>query len=143
MVYSGNKKQLNQAYADQIDVKTYLMSQQNVIDLFKGNPPNPNTQTIQDKGETFFYNVQNPSDPRYYLVVELKNKGNKVCWGILENYADGKKVHNIDIPPLSPEMKEPKYIVIRAWPSEQKMPGDYPHLEAKWLKLYTSKGEKS
>jgi hypothetical protein len=140
MIYSGNKKQ-NLAYANQVDVKAYLMSQQNIIDLFEGEAPTPDTQTIPDKGETIFYHEQKSSDPRFYLVIGLKNNGDQICWGILENYSNEKKAHIIDVPPLGPRMKESKYIVIRAYPMDQKMPGDYPHLETKWLNLYTSKGE--
>jgi len=139
MFYSGNKKQLTLTYADQVDTRVYLMSHQNVIDLFEGNSPNPDTQTIPKKKEPFFYNKQNPSDPRFYLVIGLKNNGEQFCCGILQNYANGEKAHTIDIPTLAPRMNDYKYIVIRAWSKEQNMPGDYPQLEAKWFKLYTSK----
>lgn len=135
--YSGNKKQLNPEYASQIELKSYLMSQQNLIDLFEGKSPSPDMQFMHENK----YDTATPSDPRYFLVVRVKNKGDRVIWGMVNCLVEGGKNRKVDIPPLPPKMDEFKNIVLFAYPYDQNIPGPYPQIRTDWYKLYTS-GEK-
>ena len=148
MAYLGNSKYLNPSYASHVEVEAYLMSLQNVIDLFEGNLPNPDTQTIFVDSPIDKNYPHVPSDPRYYLVIRIKNKGPQALWGILDYFVDGQKMREIDVPPLPPEMKDFKNIVLQADFVYQHLPprrgtiGPYPNLETKWKQLYTTQGEK-
>jgi hypothetical protein len=148
MVYAGNPKQLDPAYASQVEVEAYLMSLQNVIDLFEGKPPNPDKATIPVDSPLYKKYPHNPSEPRFYLVIRVKNKGPKALWGVLDYFVEGKKMREIDVPPLPSDMKDFKNIVLQAdfiWkhiPPKIGTFGPYPDLETKWQKLYTVQGEK-
>ncbi len=137
-------KHPNLSYASQIETEVYLMSLQNVIDLFKGMPPNPDRQIIPVDSDSY---PHPPSDPRFYLVIRIKNKGPEVAWGVLDYFVDGKKQRAIEIPPIAPQMDDFKNIVLQAdfiWRHIPPTPGTfgpYPHLEVQWSRLHTS-GEK-
>jgi hypothetical protein len=64
--HTADQKQLNLAYADQIEMEVYLMTQQNVISLFEGNLPKPDTQTILKTSDFYDKPEPDPSDPRFY-----------------------------------------------------------------------------
>lgn len=149
------KREQNLAYADQIEVSAYLMNVQNVIDLFEGKDPDPDCSFVdiddwddhirgpgKSRGSHSVYNE--PTDPRFYLVIKVKNNGPQVAFGVLDYIVNGKKSKSIDVPPLPPKMKEYKNIVLQAhflyrWTSCPNLGsrGPYPHLETKWDKLYT------
>lgn len=135
--YSGNKKQLNPEYASQVELETYLMSQQNLIDLFEGKSPSPDME-FMDKDKNIAANDV-PSNPRYFLVVRVKNKGDQVIWGMVDCSVEDREKRKADIPPLPPKMDEFKNIVVFAY--DRNIPGPYPQIRTDWYKLYTS-GEK-
>ncbi len=142
MIYAGGSKDLNPAYADQIDVELYLMSLPNVIDLFEGKSPNPDTCEITWDEWSKHNNPDDLTRPRTYLVVRLKNRGDQIAWGVLEHTVEGRKIKRmIDVPPLAPQASGFKNIIL--FPGRAKnIPGPYPELKASWLKLYTKNGEK-
>jgi hypothetical protein len=137
----GKKKLLNPGYANQVETEVYLMSDKDVADLFEGKPPHHDMLDIPE--HTFNhpspYLTPKPSDPRFFLVIRLKNKGDQVTWGILDYFIDGKQSRQINIPPLPPHMDEYKNVVLLA---NYILPGPYPTLEAKWQQLYTMQGVK-
>ena len=137
IAYSKKSLAVDLSYADQIEVEAYLMSELNLVDLFEGLSPNPDRQEMEDG----FDKEQKPSDPRFYLVIRVKNKGDIPIYGILEDSVNGKKIREIDVPPLSPNMSDFKNIVLWTYRSERSVPGPYPKIELKWKQIYTLKGE--
>jgi hypothetical protein len=135
----GNKKQLNPHYASQIDAEVYLMSQENVIALFEGNPPNPDTRFIPERTYSQPYVAPQPADPRFFLVVRIRNHGDQAAWGVLNCFVGETEGWNVDIPPIPPEMQGYKNIVLLSNDISQ---GPYPKLELRWEQLYTMQGGK-
>ncbi len=133
MIYAGNRKLLNPDYATQMEVETYLMSQQNVIDLFEGKPPDPDRTTFSKEQ---LWTSPKAFDPRFYLVVRLRNNGDRMAWGVLDYYSDNENISQIDIPPLSPYMTDFKNVVL---PALQINTPEYPQLKSTWHQLYTEK----
>ena len=132
-----DKKFLDMSYADQIDMQVYLMDQERLISLFKGNPPVPGKHITQSKQNVF----PAPTDPYFYLVIRIKNNGNRIVWGSLENHLNETYLRNIDIPPLPPLMEDFTNIVLWWQKPEENLPKDYPNLQIKWKALYTSQGD--
>ncbi len=141
MEYTASQRNLNLAYAGQIETEVYLMTHQNVIDLFEGKPPNPDTQTILQASGLYWKPDPDPADPRFYLVVRLKNKGDQVAWGALDYFVEGKKTRKVEISFLPAHMGDYKNIVLEAIFIDKNFPGPYPHLEVKWQQLFTTRGE--
>lgn len=141
--YRSDKELLNLDYADQVETNVWLMDVQNVINLFEGKPLNIDRHTITVKEWRSEIN-ELITDPRFYLVVGLKNRGDKIAWGVLDYYVNGKKTRQIDVPSLPSHMTKEAYIVIPATPQEdQNIPGPYPDLHIIWQQLYTVDGGSS
>lgn len=133
-----DKNLLDMAYADQIDMEVYLMDQEKLISLFKGNPPESGTH---DPG-VYKNGYPEPEDPYFYLVIRVRNRGDQVAWGCLDNDLNGvRQLEDIDIPPLPPNMSDFTNIVLWWQRSPEYLPDKYPKLEVIWKKLYTSKEE--
>lgn len=143
MIY-GDRKLLNPSYASQVQVETYLMSKQNLIDLFEGKPPNPDTSPFpKNKYLSDYY--EDPFNPRYYLVFRLKNQGDKTAWGSLDLFVEGEKDRRIDIPPLPPNMTDFEIMAVMASAKDRNefsANRNYPAINASWSLLYTKKMEK-
>lgn len=134
----GDPKLLNPSYSDQIQVESYLMSQQNLIDLFEGLPPNPDKRSLTEN-ETW-EELKKPSSPRFYLVLRLKNQGDQIAWGSLDFVVNGKKTRQIDVPPLGPNMSNYEIMALRAGQHDKcqfEIERSYPNLNTKWSLLYT------
>lgn len=141
--YRSDKKRLNLDYADQIETNVWLMDVQNVINLFEGKPLHIDKHTISRKEWRSEIN-ELITDPRFYLVVGLKNRGDKIAWGVLDYYVNDSKTRQIDVPSLPAHMDKEAYIVIPATPQEdQNIPGPYPDLHIIWQQLYAVDGEAS
>jgi len=135
----ASKKYLNMAYANQMSVELYLMDHQNLIDLFEGNPPNPNKQFI-DEEEAYRNTPPLPEKPRFYLVARLKNTGDRVAWGVLDYAVNGISTRMIDVPPLPAHMTDFKLIVLPTNRPDRYVPGEYPVLASSWNKLFINQG---
>ena len=132
-----DKNLLDLAYANQIDMEIYLMDQEKLISLFKGNPPEAGTHD-----PSFYRNgFLRPEDPYFYLVIRVRNRGDKVAWGCLDNHLSDRGLQNIDVPPIQPNMSNFTNIVLWWEGSPKHLPSGYPKPEVTWKKLYTSKGE--
>jgi hypothetical protein len=140
--YTADQSHLNLTYAGQIEMEVYLMTQQNVMNLFEGKPPNPDTQTILKTSDLYDKPKPDPADPRFYLVIRLKNRGDQVAWGILDYFVEGEKTREVEIPSLPSHMRDYKNIILEASRIDKSLPGSYPHLEVKWQQLFTTRGEK-
>lgn len=147
MIYGS--KYRDPSYADQIEIETYLMSQQEVAALFAGEPPNPSREEIPLTSDLYKQYPHGPTYPRFYLVTRVKNKGDKIFWGTLDCTAEGERITTVDIPPLPPQMQEFKNVVQVAefvWqktPPSPGMSGPYPELKTTWLCLYAKEGVRS
>ncbi len=142
MIY-GDQKLLNPSYSSQIAVETYLMSQQNLIDLFEGKPPNPDKSPFPDNWLQFEY-YNDPANPRYYLVFRLKNLGDQSAWGMLDLFVDNEKIRSFEVPPLPPNMSDFEIMAIKAAQkdkNEMSNNRNYPTISANWSLLFTQKGE--
>ncbi|MBX7066593.1 MAG: hypothetical protein K1X28_05130 [Parachlamydiales bacterium] len=149
MIYAG-KRNLNPAYANQIEVETYLMSEPNLINLFQGEPPNPDKRDINSQ-KVFWSGGRfpGPLDPRFYLVIRVKNNGDQTAWGVLNYTYEDQFVRHIDVPPLPAKMCDFKNIVLLAQPKDSfgaptfSLKNDkispYPQLKSTWLRIYTKK----
>ncbi|MBS0627265.1 MAG: hypothetical protein JSS09_03530 [Verrucomicrobia bacterium] len=132
-----DKKFLDMSYIDQLDMQVYLMDQEKLISLFKGNPPTPGKHIASSERNVF----PSPTDPYFYLVIRIKNKGDRIVWGSLDNRLNEKYLRSIDIPPLPPNMKDFTNIVLWWQETEENLPKDYPNLGIKWKAIYTSQGD--
>ena len=139
---SVNPSQLNLAYSNQIEVEVYLMSQHNVLNLFEGKSPDPDRQTILKSSNLCDKPTPNPLDPRFYLVIRLKNKGDQIAWGLLDYFVEGRRTRGIDVSSLPSHMQGFTNIVLKASHIDKNLPGSYPHLEVKWKQLFTTRAEK-
>ncbi len=137
MIYAGDKRQLAPQYETQVDVQVYLMSQQNVVDIFEGKPPHPDMQTVP-KPSSQDEKDPEPHDPRFYMVVGIKNHGNRAIWGVLDCFIEKEPEQQIDVPSLPPHMKDVAYIVFPFRPQGGSRYGDYPVVETKWKQLYAA-----
>ena len=133
-----DEKFLDMAYADQVEIEVYLMEQAKLISLFKGNPPEPGT--LQPKPKPY-RRWPSPLDSYFYLVLRVKNKGDRIVWGSLSNRLNERYIPHVDIPPLPPNMTDFTNIVLWSHSTENNLPEAYPKLEVQWKRLYTSKGE--
>jgi hypothetical protein len=141
-----DKKFLDMAYADQVEVEVYLMDQEKLIHLFKGNPPE---HGIYNPSKPMDLSCAKTSDPFFYLVIRIKNKGNRTIWGSLEwgplvNYFQKEYMPQVDIPPLPPNMADFTNVVL--WSEVEalaRLPSFYPNLKTKWVQLYTCEGKKT
>ena len=73
----------NKNYAKQIEIKTYVLTQEQVAELFKNPNKDPVSLTITELNKI----------DKLYLVARLKNIGTAHAWGIINC-----KVPNIGIP---------------------------------------------
>jgi len=73
----------NKEYAKQVEVKTYILTQEQVADLFKNPGKTPVLLTIDNLNKI----------DKLYLVLRLRNLGRMHAWGIINC-----KVPNIGIP---------------------------------------------
>lgn len=137
MIY-GDPKLLDPSYSSQIQVETYLMSLPNLIDLFEGKPPNPDMSSFTKKFQ--WSDFEQPACPRFYLVVCLKNKGDKIAWGVLDYAVDGEKTRQVEVPPLPPRMSKFEIIALKASQRDKNQHSDnpeYPEIQSTWVQLFT------
>ena len=132
-----DKDLLNMAYADQIDFEVFLMDKEKLISLFKGNPPEVGTHD----SEFYRHGYPRSKDPHFYLVIRVRNRGDKVAWGCLNNPLNDIGLQDIDISPLPSNMSDFTNMVLWWQRPKEYLPASYPKLEATWKKLYTNKGE--
>lgn len=134
-----SKRYLNPEYAEKVKFETYLMSEQNVIDLFKTGLPNPDTRDAKD---SLPVHSPFPTDIRAYLVIRIKNIGDEIAWGRLNVFSGDFRGRHIDIPPLPPKMKDYEILVLPSLQHERYEKGRvlvYPNIHASWEAVYTSK----
>jgi hypothetical protein len=138
-----DKKLLDMAYVDQIETQSYLMDQQSLASLFQEkNNPKPETCPV------VFRSIQAkylPSSQLYfYLVIQIKNKGDRVVWGSLNSYLNEKQLPDIDVPPLPPNMTDFVNIVVWSGKTGKSLPAaSCPKLTTAWKEIYTSQGNGS
>ncbi len=65
----------NKSYAKQIDVKTYILTQEQVAELFKSPNTEPNLFTSKE--------LNNLTRKKRYCVIRVKNLGELNVWGVL------------------------------------------------------------
>lgn len=136
--YRSDKKLSDLGYADKVETNVWLMDVQNVINLFEDKPLNIDKRTITNKGWWTEETDELITDPRFYIVVSLRNTGDHIAWGVLDYYVNGKKTRQIDVPSLPACMTKEVYIVVAATPSrDQNISGSYPDLNITWQQLYT------
>lgn len=131
------KQYLNPEYAKKIKYETYLMSEQNVIDLFETGLPNPDTQDAKDSHVVY---STLPTDPRAYLVIRVKNTGDQIAWGRLKIFIGSFNSRDIDILPLPPNMKDYEILVLPSHQYERYEKRStlvYPNIHASWGSVYT------
>jgi len=117
----------NKKYASQIEVKTYVLTQEQAAELFKNSDGEPILLSV---------NELNKID-KIYLVVRLKNLGNLHAWGILNC-----KVPNIGIPikisTINIREYSCDYVICLASPVLQQENNNFPpNISYEWSELYT------
>jgi len=136
---------LNPAYAKEIDIETYLMTREQLIQLF---PPSDKSTLIHwEEKQTGFINDLSP----LYFVLRFHNKGDSYAWGRLQAHSKrwirgtGIEEREIPVQLLPPRMKGFKTIIFAASFSINGFEGlgygdkDPPTITTEWLSLYTSK----
>jgi len=137
---------LNPAYAKEIDVETYLMTREQLKQLFPSSAGSPLIQW--EEKQTGFINDLSP----LYFVLRLRNQGDSYAWGRLQAHSKrwrrgtGIEEREIPVQLLPPRMKDFKTIILAASeningfesPSRQydKNP---PTITTEWISLYASK----
>ena len=129
-----NKKFLDMAYADQIEMEAYFMNNEKLISLFENNHPDPIPEFTNEN------NLQE-TDPNFYLVIRIKNKGDRILWGSIAKKPNGPYIPYYDIPPIGPNMTDFTNIVLWYRRADKYLPMKYQQVEVRWDKIYTSTGE--
>lgn len=121
----------NKRYAKNIEVKTYVLTQDQVADLFKY--PDKEPEQLQVK---VFYKVEIVQKPRYF-VVRVKNLGNRHAWGTLS--CKVRCIHKpFKIPIISIGAQFCNYIIcIEGVAISEAKNSPYPDMSYKWSELYT------
>ena len=112
-------------YSELIEIKPYLMNSAQVGQLFQSI----NQNICQPSYEKLNMN-------ELYLVVMIKNKGNKTAWGILKCFVEQRELAQIDVPAMGGNMTTFVYFVVPIHgvifaPSEED-----PVVNLSWIKLY-------
>ncbi|NGX32271.1 MAG: hypothetical protein K1060chlam4_00312 [Candidatus Anoxychlamydiales bacterium] len=117
----------NKGYAKQIEVKTYILTQEQVAQLFK----EPNKEPIQ-----WTVNELNKSDKNYFIV-RVKNLGDLHAWGVLSCKA--RTVHKpfkIPIITIKDQFCD-NIICFSGVVIAEATNSSYPDITYEWSELYT------
>jgi len=120
----------NKGYAKQIEVKTYILTQKQVVQLFETPNKEPVQLTINELNK-----ISNENKNRY-VVVRVKNLGNVYAWGVLSCKTGLRTPVPIGIPSIKSTYSD--YVIcisgIFIAPSEQSI---HPATNYEWTELYT------
>ena len=117
----------NKGYAKQIEVKTYILTQEQVAELFK----EPNKEPIQLTVEELNKNDKN------CFVVRVKNLGERHAWGVLSCTARTiNKPFKIPIISIKNQFCDSVLSIIGVVIAETEN-SPYPDISYKWSELYT------
>ena len=120
----------NKGYAKQIEVKTYILTQEQVAQLFKEPNKMPIQLTVDELNK-----ISNETKNRY-IVIRVKNLGNLHAWGVLSCKTGLRNPIMIGIPSIKNTYSD--YVIcisgIFITSSEQNI---YPATEYEWPELYT------
>jgi len=117
----------NKGYAKQIEVKTYVLTQEQVVDLFKNQDKMPELLTVKELNKI----------NKLYLVARIKNLGEMHAWGILNC-----KIPNVGIPIKMSFINITKYdcdcMICLGSPALYQENNDLPpDISYEWSELYT------
>ena len=119
----------NKSYAKNIEVKTYILTQEQVAELFK----------FPDKDPSFFTSkeLNNITRKKRYCVVRVKNLGELNVWGVLSCKIPGiNEIIKIEIPSIEKYFCD--YVIcisgVYVGPGEN---SPYPDITHEWSELYT------
>ncbi|NGX49382.1 MAG: hypothetical protein K940chlam5_00980 [Candidatus Anoxychlamydiales bacterium] len=120
----------NKNYAKQIEVKTYILTQEQVAQLFKEPNKEPIQLTIEELNK-----ISNETKNRY-IVIRVKNLGNLHAWGVLSCKTGLRNPIMIGIPSIKPTYSD--YVIcisgIFIASPDQNI---YPATAYEWTELYT------
>ncbi len=120
----------NKSYAKQIEVKTYILTQEQVAKLFIDSNKEPIQLTVEELNK-----ISNETKNRY-IVIRVKNLGNLHAWGVLSCKTGLRNPIMIGIPSIKSTYSD--YVIclsgIFIASSEQ---SSYPATAYEWSELYT------
>ncbi len=117
----------NKSYAKQIEVKTYILTQEQVSDLFRDPSKEPTSLSVDE--------LNHISD--IYLIIRAKNNGNKVAWGRLLCKTPGiQDPIQIDLPVVRSFYCIYAVCIADVFISRNKK-SKYPDISYEWKELYT------
>lgn len=118
----------NKRYAKNIEVKTYVLTQEQMVDLFKY----PDREPVQLPAEKF-----NKIGLQQYFVVRVKNLGNRTAWGTLSCKVPGLHRYTLIKIPCIRKYYCDYVICISDFYISSAKDSIYPDMSYKWSELYT------
>lgn len=114
----------NTNYAESIEIKTYLMNNIHVSKVF------------QQGSEEIIQPPFNEIDmKKLYLVVMMKNNGNKAAWGKLKCSVSQRELAIINVPVIGPNMNDFAIFTVPVHGIRIPRSSDKPMLNVAWKKL--------
>ncbi len=117
----------NKSYAKQIEVKTYILTQEQVVNLFKDPQKEPMRLIVDELNKI----------DKLYFVARVKNLGSSNAWGVL-NFQVPSSTFPIKITILNIQRDYCDFVIcISGLLVSQKNDTVVPSIKYKWSELYT------
>ena len=114
----------NRSYSKSITLLPYLVDSSHVALVFQNTLGDFNQPKISELDKTDLY-----------LLIRLKNNGNRVAWGALKCSINGREFNDVTIFPLSANMDNKINYVVPLGGAILPNLGDYPSIKLSWSKL--------